>query len=106
MKAAVSQHKRIGVLTFLGVFSSKVAFCAEEAVVGSNALFASEISTAKKMVDLLVEFSLKYSFQVLGGFLVLAIGWFFSKFVAKMLQKFLEKHKVDVTVSKFIITIM
>ena len=68
-------------------------------------LFGAEITNAKKLIDLMIEFCVKYSFQVLGGILVLLLGWFVAKFVAKFLKKFLEKHKVDVTVAKFLITI-
>ena len=69
-------------------------------------LFASEISTVKKLVDLLIEFCVKYSFQVLGGIVVLILGWLVAKFVANTLKKFLEKKKIDITVAKFLITIV
>jgi small conductance mechanosensitive channel len=45
----------------------------------------------------------KYSFQVLGGIIILVIGWIFSKFAANFVQKFLDKYHVDVTVKKFLI---
>ena len=68
-------------------------------------LFASEINTVRKLIDLLIEFCIKYSFQVIGGIIVLLLGWFAAKAVAKFLKGFFEKQKVDVTVAKFLITI-
>ena len=65
-------------------------------------LFSTEIGTAKKLLDLLMEFCVKYSFQALGGIIVLVLGLLLAKVVVKFLQKFLTKHNVDVTVSKFI----
>jgi small conductance mechanosensitive channel len=72
----------------------------------STQLFSTEIDTARKLVDLVVEFCVKYSFQVLGGIVVLIAGWLIAKFVARMLGKFLAKHNVDVTVAKFLTSIV
>ncbi|MFH1868994.1 MAG: mechanosensitive ion channel domain-containing protein [Candidatus Omnitrophota bacterium] len=69
-------------------------------------LFASEISTAKKLLDILIEFCVEYSFQVLGGIIVLALGWIISKFAAKFLRRLFEKHNMDITVSKFVIAMV
>ena len=71
---------------------------AQQEAEASKVLFASELGTAKKLLDMLIEFCVKYSFQVLGGILVLALGWFVAKLVAKFLGRFLEQQKVDVTV--------
>jgi len=73
---------------------------------GSQPLFASEISTAKKIIDLLAEFSVKYSFQALGGIIVVILGWMAAKFIAKFTENFLRKKNIDVTVSKFLVTIL
>ena len=71
-------------------------------VTPSQMIFSSEMGTAKKLLDLLMEFCVKYSFQALGGIIVLVLGLLLAKIVVKFLQKFLIKHNVDVTVSKFI----
>lgn len=63
----------------------------------------AQLETAKNLIDMIIEFAVKYSFQVLGGIIVLVVGWFVAKLVAKFVLKFLEKYKIDVTVSKFII---
>ena len=65
-------------------------------------LLASELSTARKLIDLIAESVVKYSFQVLGGIIVLIVGWIIARFAARFLKKQLEKHRIDVTVTKFL----
>ena len=79
---------------------------AQMATNGVDALFASEISTAKKIIDMMAEFSVKYSFQALGGIIVIVLGWVLAKYIAKFLDNLLRKKEVDVTVSKFIVSIV
>ena len=69
-------------------------------------MLESEIGSAKKLIDLLVEFCVKYSFQVLGGIVVIILGWLAANIICKIFGKFLERKKVDITVSKFIISIV
>ena len=65
----------------------------------------AELTTARKLVDTVLEVLVKYGLQALGGLLILIVGWFMAKFVSKMVRNFLEKHRVDVTVTKFLVTI-
>jgi len=95
-----------GILFLVSLIPSNFALSQEQSTTAAQPIFALEIGTAKKFLDLMVEFCVKYSFQVLGGIIVLFLGWLLAKFVAKFLSKFLEKHKVDVTVSKFLVGIM
>ena len=92
-------------LTALLSFIPKTAFCQEGAAEGKM-IFESEFETARKLIDMLMEFSVKYSFQVLGGIIVLFLGFLVSKIVAKVLSGFFERKNVDVTVSKFLIQII
>lgn len=92
-------------LTALLAFIPKTAFCQEGAAEGKM-IFESEIETARKLIDMLTEFSVKYSFHVLGGIIVLFLGFLISKIVAKVLSGFFERKNVDVTVSKFLIQII
>ena len=73
---------------------------------GPDALFSTEISTAKKIIDMIAEFFVKYSFQALGGIVVIVLGIFLSKFVCKMAGNLFEKKGIDVTVSKFMLSII
>lgn len=92
---------------------AKVAWAAEKAQeqavetvdAGIDKMFATEISTAKKLLDMVIEFCIKYSFQALGGILVIVLGWFAAKFVARMLENMLIAKKVDPPVAKFLISI-
>ena len=62
-----------------------------------------QIDTAKNLVNMIIEFLVKYSFQVLGGIIVLVLGWLLARFLGNWLLKFFEKKQLDVTVSKFIV---
>lgn len=61
-----------------------------------------QVETVKNLVSLIMEFSVKYSFQVLGGIIVLVLGWFIGGFIARRLLVFFESKSFDVTVSKFV----
>lgn len=73
---------------------------------GPEAMFSSEISTAKKLIDLVVEFCVKYSFQALGGIIVVILGFFIAKFVARLLENLMRRKNIDVTVTKFLLSIV
>ena len=64
--------------------------------------FAAELTTAQKLIDLVLETLVKYGFQALGGAVILAVGWVIANFVSKIVKNFLEKHHVDITVTKFL----
>jgi len=80
--------------------------CQQKSADQSGVIFATEIETAEKLIDLLIEFCVKYSFQVLSGLVVLFAGVFVAKFVANISAKFFKKHRLDVTVSKFLVAII
>ena len=65
-----------------------------------------QIDTAKDLINMIAEFLIKYSFQVLGGIIVLVLGWLVARFVCNWLMKFLDKKQIDVTVSKFLVGIV
>jgi small conductance mechanosensitive channel len=62
-----------------------------------------DMGTLKKIIDLLIEYSVKYSFQVLGGFIILVVGWIIAKFVSRFVDQFLQKHHLDITIRKFLV---
>ena len=51
-------------------------------------------------------FPLEYLGRFCGTVIVLALGWIIARFADSFLQRLLEKHKMDVTVSKFILSIV
>lgn len=89
-------------LVLLSFFQGPAAFCAE----AQQGIFAEEIGTAKKVADLLVEFSVKYSFQALGGIVVVILGFFLARVIAGLAEKAMLKKNVDVTVTKFMVSII
>ena len=62
-----------------------------------------QISTAKELINVIIEFLVKYFFQVLGGIIVLVLGWMVARYIGNLIFKFLAKKQVDITVSKFIV---
>ena len=61
-----------------------------------------EIQAVQKIVDLIIDFFVRYSFQVAGAIVVLLVGWFVARAIGSFVLRFLEKKKLDITFSKFI----
>ena len=101
-----TKNKSLGrLLLFIHpLFIAGTAFCAEGAT-ASQPIFAAEIGTAKKLIDMIITFCVEYSFQVLGGLIVLILGFFVAKFIGNILTNFLKRHKVDMPVIKFLVQI-
>lgn len=60
-----------------------------------------DIETLEKAADMLTEFVINYGFQILGALLILLIGWFVAKWVARLVLKLCERTQLDITLSKF-----
>lgn len=71
-----------------------------------GAVAKNQISTAKELINVIIEFLVKYSFQVLGGIIVLVLGWMLARLLGKWVFAFLKKKHIDITVSKFIVGAM
>ncbi|PKN28846.1 MAG: mechanosensitive ion channel protein MscS [Deltaproteobacteria bacterium HGW-Deltaproteobacteria-21] len=63
-----------------------------------------EIAMAQKTFDVVIDFFVRYSFQVIGAIAVLIVGWIVARLAAGFLLELLEKRKVDVTLSKFAVS--
>jgi len=61
-----------------------------------------EIKTIQKLINIVIDFFVNYSFQVVGAILVLFIGVLVARAVSSSLLKFFGKKEFDVTLSKFI----
>ena len=61
-----------------------------------------EIKTIQKLINIVIDFFVNYSFQVVGAILVLVIGVLVARAVSSSLLKFFGKKEFDVTLSKFI----
>jgi small conductance mechanosensitive channel len=67
---------------------------------------SKEVETIQKFINLLVEFCVNYSFQVVGAVIVLAVGYFVAQWLARLLLSVCENKKLDVTLSQFIANIV
>jgi len=63
----------------------------------------SNVNTAKHLIDVMAEWVVKYSLQVMGGVIVLVLGWIVAGYAARLTSKALAKHHIDVTIMKFIV---
>jgi len=61
-----------------------------------------EIETIQKLINIVIDFFVNYSFQVVGAILVLVIGVLVARAVSSSLLKLFEKKEFDITLSKFI----
>ena len=59
--------------------------------------------TVQKIFDVVVDFLVKYSFQVIGAFVILIIGLIMARWISSFLLKIFDKKKVDITLSKFLV---
>ncbi len=64
-----------------------------------------ELKTIQVIIDKIVEFSVNYSFRVLGAVIILILGIIAAKWVSKIVKTLLLKKKVDITLSGFIANI-
>jgi len=76
----------------------------EEQSSGNNPadLIKDEIEQVTNFYQLIVEFFANYSFQLVGAFLIFLIGYYIAGKIAKVVLRVCEKHKLDVTLSRFL----
>ena len=60
-----------------------------------------ELKAAQKVINLIIDFFVNYSFQVVGAIVILVVGILVARAVASFLMKLFERKKLDVTLSKF-----
>jgi len=65
-----------------------------------------ELKSIQKFYDVIIEFFVNYSFQMLGALIVIFIGWFVAKKVAGIVEKICLGNDMDVTLTKFIVNIV
>lgn len=98
------QFAMLSIPLFIGkAYAQEETDAAQKVVKGLEDVATEQWDTAKNLVDMIIEFFVKYSFQVLGGIIVLVLGWIVAGYLAKWTGKLLKKKEIDVTVSKFIV---
>src|SRR5262249_13995113 len=62
----------------------------------------ADLETAQRVYDVIIEFVVTYSFQILGALLIFGIGVLVAGWASNVLLKLLERRHVDVTLRIFI----
>ncbi|MEI8011389.1 MAG: mechanosensitive ion channel family protein [Candidatus Omnitrophota bacterium] len=75
---------------------------AGETAVPLAAAAQEHLGAVQEIIHMIMMYVVKYAFQVLGGCVVLALGWFMAQYAARGAQKYFDDRHVDITVSKFI----
>lgn len=60
------------------------------------------MAMAEKLKDTMIEYIVKYGFQVLGGIIILIVGFKLAQWAANILTDFCQKKKLDITLTKFL----
>jgi small conductance mechanosensitive channel len=61
-----------------------------------------EIQTIEKLLNVIIEFTVKYGFQVFGAIIILIIGVIIARWLSNVMVKFCQKRNMDITLSKFL----
>lgn len=61
-----------------------------------------ELETIQKLYNVIVEFLVTYSFQILGAIIILIIGIKIAGWLGRLVSNFCEKHDLDVTLARFL----
>lgn len=66
-----------------------------------DAVFGQEIETLQKIIDVVTEFLITYSFQIVGALIILVVGLKLSGWLSRLVIRLCENRNVDVTLSRF-----
>jgi small conductance mechanosensitive channel len=61
-----------------------------------------EIEAVQKYIDMIIEFGVKYGFQVLAAIIILIIGLIIARWLSKIVMRTCEKRNLDITLSRFL----
>ena len=61
-----------------------------------------ELETIQQVYNVVVEFTINYSFQILGAIIILAIGAKLASWLGRMVTRLCEKKNIDITLSRFL----
>ena len=65
-----------------------------------------EITQLQKVVSIMIDFCVRYSFQIVGALIILGLGMYISGWVSKIVIRMCEKKGMDVTLSSFLARIV
>jgi small conductance mechanosensitive channel len=61
-----------------------------------------DLAAVEKYMDLIVEFAVKYGFQVIYAIIILIIGLIIARWLGNMVARVCESRKLDITLSRFL----
>lgn len=65
-----------------------------------------ELESIQKFYNIIIEFFVNYSFQLVGAVIVFILGWYIANKVSNAIRKICEKNELDVTLTKFVVNIV
>ena len=66
----------------------------------------AELQSIQKVYNLLIEFIMNYSFQIIGAIIIVLLGFYVAKKVSTAVGNLCDKNELDVTLTKFIVNIV
>jgi small conductance mechanosensitive channel len=66
----------------------------------------SEIQSIQKVYNLLIEFFMNYSFQIIGAIIIVLLGFYIAKKVSSAVGNLCNKNALDITLTKFIVNLV
>jgi len=61
-----------------------------------------DLAAVEKYMDLIIEFAVKYGFQVIYAIIILIIGLIIARWLSNMVVRVCEARKLDITLSRFL----
>jgi len=61
-----------------------------------------DLAAVEKYMDLIIEFAVKYGFQVIYAIIILIIGLIVARWLSNMVVRVCETRKLDITLSRFL----
>ena len=60
-----------------------------------------EIDRLQKILDIVIEFFVNYSFDIIGGIIILIVGFIVGGMLARVVTKICKKRNIDITLERF-----
>jgi len=61
-----------------------------------------EIETMQNLINIVIEFIVTYSFQILGAIIILFVGIIVARWVSRLVMRLCEKNNIDAVLTKFL----
>lgn len=65
-------------------------------------LIQEELDLVNQFYEIAIEFFANYTFQLIGAFLIFLIGYFFASKLSNWVLNLCDRHKLDITLSRFL----